>query len=84
MSMYTIVKNLKGGFSVSCTIQDGVETYQCKTEDEAVKKLIRAAKVMNGTKITRKDIDFGEEHHVLETRVAWHPKPACGECGREL
>lgn len=63
--MYSIVKQLNGEFFANCTIQDGSETGIFKNKEDAVDYLIRSAKTLNGTKITRKNICFGLVRQVV-------------------
>jgi hypothetical protein len=69
MSMYQIVRQLDGRYRTECEIQDGLERHHFKDVEEAVKSLIREAKVMNGTTIRRRDIRFGHEEQVVRTIV---------------
>ena len=76
MSVYQIVKRLNGSYNAYITIEDGVETYtNLKTEEEAVKKLMKAAKLTTGEKVSRCCIQYGYEIPVRRVEVLWGPKP---------
>ena len=73
--MYKIIKQLDGKYLALCRIQDGTERYIHATRDEAIRSLIRDAKVMNGSIIDEFDIEFGEEYQKVVTDVMWLKQP---------
>lgn len=60
--MYSIIELRDGTYQCICRAQDGTERWTEKDKDTAVEELINAAKALNGTKITEKDIHF--EPHI--------------------
>ena len=58
MSMYSITELSNGNCQCLCRIQDGVDRWTSQTKEQAVRSLIKAAKTMNGTTITEKNIHF--------------------------
>lgn len=74
--MYQIIQMLTGNFQIICQIQDGNERWQETDLKAAIKKLKKAAKAYNGTKIKKKDIQFLREVPRTDTTlVAWEPRP---------
>lgn len=71
--MYTIIRQLDGRIRGSYKIQDGTETSIYPSKEEAIKSLIRAAKSMNGSEITERDIKFGKEVQKVVTDIEWDP-----------
>jgi hypothetical protein len=67
-AVYDIYAMLDGTFRCHGRIQDGTERWQSPTMEEAVKSMKTHAKVMNGTKIKRKDIRFWKEAVVQESK----------------
>lgn len=65
MSMYSIIELGNSDYLCICRIQDGVERWKETIKEKAVHSLINAAKVLNWTTITEKDIHFKSpiSHH---------------------
>lgn len=59
--MYWVTLMMDGRFYCEGRLQDGTERWYKTTEAEAVKSMKEFAKVMNNTKLKRKDIDFLRE-----------------------
>jgi hypothetical protein len=68
--MYTIFKT-DGTFHCEGRLQDGTERWTKPTLEEAIKSMKHFAKVMNGMKIKKKDIQFFESKEVVERK--WVP-----------
>lgn len=56
--MYTITQLEDGTFWCEGRLQDGTERWSEASLDAAIKSMKTFAKVMNGTKIKKKDIEF--------------------------
>ena len=56
--MYRIIEKFNGTFRCEVVIQDGTERWTEKTLEEAKTSVKSAAKVLNGTKIKKKDIEL--------------------------
>lgn len=67
MAMYEIVKNTDGTFACIGRLQDGTERWTEKTLAGAVKSMVQFARVMNGTKLTRKGIAFYRQRVVRQS-----------------
>jgi hypothetical protein len=65
--MYRITKLLCGFYWCECQLQDGNERFQERTLEDAIDAVKKFAKVMNGTKIKKKDIAFFKEEMVKPT-----------------
>lgn len=55
---YTITQLGQDKFACGVMIQDGWERWEERTLDEAVRSVIDAAKVLNGTELTRENISI--------------------------
>ena len=64
MSMYGITRGLDGRFYCACRIQDGVERWVERTLKEAKRSVKRAAKILNGMQIKKRDIELFKEIRV--------------------
>ena len=72
--MYTIVKGMDGRFHCQGRLQDGAERWIKDTLDEAVASMKKFARVLNGTKIKKKDITFLQERPAAGVEcVPWDP-----------
>lgn len=71
--MYTITKCLDGKFFCECIIQDGTERWLKQDIDEAVNSMKRAAEILNGAKIKKRDISFRQQREILETTIEYIP-----------
>lgn len=69
MSMYEIMRGTCGKYHCTGRLQDGTERWSEDSLDAAVKSLKRFARVMNGTKIKRSQIDYYENRMVDTPRV---------------
>lgn len=68
--MYSIQQKTTGQWHCECVIQDGTERWDEDTREAAVRSLIRAARTLNGSYITEKDINFKQiKPEVLPQRV---------------
>lgn len=73
--MYQIVLGLDGKYYCICRVQDGTERWTESDLETAVTKVKEFAKVMNGTKIKRKEISFFKEIVVQKSEyVPWDGK----------
>ena len=67
--MYRIIQKLDGTFRCEVVIQDGTERWTETDLETAKEKIKSAAKVLNGTKIKKKDIELYREEPVTQTRI---------------
>lgn len=73
--MYSIVEKLDRTWVCEVRIQDGIERFTEQSRQEAIFSVIKSARILNGTYITEKDIEFLKE---------WAPAPGEEPGGREL
>jgi hypothetical protein len=73
MSNYMVIREPNGTFTTHYVIQDGTETGNEKTLEEAIRSVIKGAKVMNGTTITEDDVQVGTRRPVnpVPLEVVW-------------
>lgn len=65
---------MDGRFNCVGQLQDGSEKWICSTLDAAVKEMKQFAKVMNHSKIKKKDINYYQEIETKITQVVdWKP-----------
>lgn len=57
--MYKIVNLTNNNWTCICSVQDGTEQWVERSRSDAINALIKAAKVLNGVKISESDIEFG-------------------------
>jgi hypothetical protein len=61
-------------FNCECRLQDGTERWTETTLETAIRSVKKFAKVMNGTKIKKKDITFLKPQEKIETVwILFHP-----------
>jgi hypothetical protein len=63
--MYSIIQKMDGSFLCECMIQDGTERWTESNIETAIQSMKRSAKVLNGSKIKKKDIEFLKEAPVV-------------------
>lgn len=68
---YRVVKQLDGSWLASYMTQDGWEREVCDTREDAVAACKRGARIMNGVKIKKKDISFGETFRIVSEEIIW-------------
>ena len=66
--MYRMVQNSIGAWDCYCGTQGNPERHHCPTEGEAINWLISAAKTMNNSKITHKQVEVVYSQTVSESR----------------
>lgn len=72
--MYKIIRLLNGTFACQFRLQDGTEYYTETTLEKAIAHAKLFAKVMNGMKIKKRDIEFYREEPIVKNElVPWTP-----------
>ncbi len=79
MGNYVIVLALDGKYHCAGRLQDGTERWTEETQEAAITSMKQFAKVMNHTRIKKKDITFLREESVIERKfvnVPWNQTKA--------